>query len=156
MLRRNMPNNEKRLKKIPSKRNFCSATTHFSNVKNAFVMIQSSLVFQRTRMSKMLTDAFNEPEMCSGLDDIQDAIDAIDRTVIAMLAKRFRYVRASARFRTEDDHAGASERFRAMLKQRRTWAMQEQINPDAIEKMFRDLTSHFFLEEVRRWRSGLN
>ena len=38
-----------------------------------------------------------------------------------------------------------------MLAQRRQWAAQEGLSPDAIERMFSDLVHHFIEEEMQRW-----
>jgi isochorismate pyruvate lyase len=39
-----------------------------------------------------------------------------------------------------------------MLQQRRSWALAVGLNPDAIEKMYRDLVNHFIDEEMVRWQ----
>lgn len=39
-----------------------------------------------------------------------------------------------------------------MLQQRHTWAEIEELNPDVIEKMYRDLVSHFISEEMQHYQ----
>jgi isochorismate pyruvate lyase len=39
-----------------------------------------------------------------------------------------------------------------MLDQRRIWAEQEGLNPDVIEKMYRDLVNYFIKEELKYWQ----
>lgn len=43
----------------------------------------------------------------------------------------------------------APERFQAMLQQRRAWAEEEGLNPDVIEKMYKETVNHFIEEEMR-------
>ena len=42
-----------------------------------------------------------------------------------------------------------------MLLQRREWATEEGLNPDAIEKMYTDLVNHFIEEELKFWKNHL-
>ena len=93
-----------------------------------------------------------EPEDCSGMEDIQDEIDKMDKDVIAILGKRFEYVKAASKFKTSETSVRAPERFQAMLEQRRVWALSEGLSPDAIEKMYRDLVNHFINEEMSKWQ----
>lgn len=93
------------------------------------------------------------PEDCQGMDDIRAEIDRLDRAVIALLGRRYRYVLAAARFKTSATAVKAPERFRAMLLQRRAWAQTEGLNPDAIEKLYADLVTHFIEEEMKRWQA---
>jgi len=94
-----------------------------------------------------------EPQDCTGMDDIRIEIDALDRHVVALLGKRFKYVQAAAKFKTSENSVRAPERITAMLEQRRIWAASEDLSPVAIEKMFRDLVNHFINEEMSEWEA---
>jgi isochorismate pyruvate lyase len=94
-----------------------------------------------------------EPENCSDMEDIRVEIDSMDRDVIAILGKRFEYVKAAAKFKTSETSVHAPERFKSMLEQRRVWASAEGLNPDVIEKMYRDLVNHFIQEEMIKWQA---
>ena len=94
------------------------------------------------------------PEQCGAVEDIRAAIDALDQQVIALLGQRFEYVQAAAKFKTSETSVRAPERFAAMLEQRRQWAQQYGLNPNAIEKMYRDLVTHFIEEELKRWKES--
>lgn len=89
---------------------------------------------------------------CTTLQDIRAEIDRIDREVIAAFSQRFAYVKAAAKFKTNEASVKASDRFAAMLKQRREWAAAEGLNPDVIEKLYRDLVTHFIEEELKQWQ----
>lgn len=92
------------------------------------------------------------PKECTSLQDIRAEIDRIDREVIAALGQRFAYVKAAATFKTSEAGVKASGRFAAMLRQRREWAAAEGLNPDVIEKLYRDLVTHFIEEELKQWQ----
>ena len=92
------------------------------------------------------------PEDCASLQEIRAEIDRIDREIIAAFGQRFAYVKAAARFKTSEATVKASDRFAAMLQQRREWAAAEGLNPDVIERLYRDLVTHFIEEELKQWK----
>ncbi|WP_196159384.1 isochorismate lyase [Reinekea sp. G2M2-21] len=94
-----------------------------------------------------------EPEKCKGMDDIRREIDDMDREIIAILGKRFQYVKAASSYKKNESSVRAPERQRAMLEQRRHWAASEGLSPDVIEKMYRDLVHYFIEEEMAQWQT---
>jgi isochorismate pyruvate lyase len=93
------------------------------------------------------------PEECQNMTEIRSEIDNLDRQVIQLLGQRFAYVKAAAQFKTDATSVKAPERFQSMLQQRRIWAEVEGLNPDAIEKLYRDLVNHFIQEELQQWKT---
>ncbi len=91
---------------------------------------------------------------CKNISEIRAEIDRLDREVISLLGQRFAFVKAASRFKTGEISVRAPERFRTMLEQRRTWANEEGLNADAIEKMFRNLVHHFIEEELKHWQAS--
>jgi isochorismate pyruvate lyase len=96
------------------------------------------------------------PEECANMPDIRAEIDQLDRQIIAVLGKRFAYIKAAAKFKTSQTSVKAPERVKAMLQQRRLWAEAEGLNPDVIEQMYQNLVNYFLEEELQRWRSPSN
>jgi len=94
-----------------------------------------------------------EPKDCTDMAEIRSEIDNMDQDIIAILGKRFEYVKAAAKFKTSATSVKAPDRFKAMLEQRRIWAKAEGVSPDAIEKMYRDLVNHFINEEMTHWEN---
>ena len=88
---------------------------------------------------------------CSNMQEIRAAIDTIDQQIISQLGERFEYVKAASAFKTSAIDVRAPDRFRSMLEQRRLWAEDSGLNPDAIEKLYRDLVEHFISEEIKEW-----
>jgi len=94
-----------------------------------------------------------EPVDCINMNEIRSEIDTMDLNIISILGKRFEYVQAAAKFKTSETSVKAPERFNAMLLKRREWASENGLNPDAIEKMYRDLVNHFIAEEMKHWQN---
>ena len=86
--------------------------------------------------------------------DIRQAIDAIDHGVIQAFARRYDYVLAAAKFKTDRRSVRAPERFESMLRQRRQWAETHGLDPDVIEDLYRRLVNHFIELELREWQAS--
>ena len=93
------------------------------------------------------------PEQCNSLAEVRAEIDELDQQVIRLLGERFGYVKAASKFKTSEATVRAPERFKAMLEQRRAWALQAGLHPDVIEKMYRDLVSYFIQQELEHWQN---
>jgi isochorismate pyruvate lyase len=94
------------------------------------------------------------PNQCENMADIRAEIDQLDRQVVALLGQRFAYVKSASKFKTSETSVKSPERFNTMLGQRRVWAEEEGLNPDVIEKMYRDLVNHFIDEEMKHWKQA--
>jgi isochorismate pyruvate lyase len=93
------------------------------------------------------------PEQCENIADIRTEIDRRDRQIVALLGERLKYVRAASQFKTSEASVRAVERVRNLLQDRRTWASEEGLDPELIEKMYRDLLTFFIEEEMNDWKS---
>lgn len=91
------------------------------------------------------------PSECSSLAEVRAEIDRLDRALIALLAERAGYVHAAARFKSTEAEVAAPERQASMLRDRRGWAEAAGLNPDVIEKMYRDLVAYFIRRETVEW-----
>ena len=93
-----------------------------------------------------------KPEDCSSIQDIRTEIDKLDRQIVALIGTRFKYVKTAAKFKTSETSVKAPERFKLMLEQRRIWAEEENLSPDVIENIYRDLVNYFINEELEDWK----
>jgi isochorismate pyruvate lyase len=91
------------------------------------------------------------PADCNDMTDIRTEIDRIDQTIISLIAERYTYVQAAAKFKKDETAVRAPERFKAMLEKRREWATVGGLNPDVIEKIYTDLVNYFIGEELKHW-----
>ena len=94
-----------------------------------------------------------EPEKCENMLEIRAEIDSIDRNIIALIGKRYQYVKAAAKFKTSETSVKAPERFKAMLIERRAWAEQHGLSPDMVEKLYSDMVNYFISEELKLFKT---
>lgn len=93
-----------------------------------------------------------EPEACTRMADIRREIDRIDQYVISLFGQRFKYIQAASRLNTPEADAMSHERFKSMLKKRREWAIENGLNPDLTEMMYRNLAGCFVDDEIACWK----
>ena len=93
------------------------------------------------------------PAECASLSDVRAEIDRLDRALVALIAERAGYVHAAARFKATEADVSAPDRQTAMLRDRRAWAVQADLDPDVIEKLFRDLVAYFIVRETEHWKT---
>jgi isochorismate pyruvate lyase len=89
------------------------------------------------------------PDECTSIEDVRQAIDAIDREIIDALGHRFQYVKAITRFKKTEAEVRANERYQAVLQARRQWADDAGLDPDVVEQMYRLLIQYFIDEELK-------
>jgi isochorismate pyruvate lyase len=70
------------------------------------------------------------PADCASLDEVRAEIDRIDRAIIALMGERAGYVHAAARFKSSE----------------------ADLDPDVIEKLYRDLVAYFIVRETEELR----
>ena len=58
------------------------------------------------------------PADCSSIEEVREAIDTLDREIVARLGRRFQYVKAVTRFKKTSDEVRAAERYQAVLHAR--------------------------------------
>jgi isochorismate pyruvate lyase len=97
--------------------------------------------------------AMPEPDACQSLAEVRAEIDCIDEQIVRLLGRRAGYVKAAARFKTSEVAVAAPDRQLAMIEVRRQWAEREGLDPDVIEKLYRDLVAYFIRREMDHWKS---
>ncbi len=98
-------------------------------------------------------DMIKSASDCQTLADVRNAIDALDRQIVALVGRRAQYVRAAAKFKTTTAEVQAADRVMAMVQQRRAWAEEAGVSPDLIETLFREMVRRFTQEELQHWQN---
>jgi len=101
-----------------------------------------------SRCQNKRMDQAKLPQECASLAEVRAEIDRLDRSIINAIGRRKHYVMAAAKFKTTAATVAAPERLAAMLETRRQWAKQEDLNPDVVEKLYRELVNYFTAEEL--------
>ncbi len=91
-----------------------------------------------------------EPQDCTNIEEVRREIDLIDRMVVAMLSKRFSYVREVVKYKDGTaEGIEANKRRELVLRSRRKWAKSEGLDPDVIEDIYARLIDYFIDEEKK-------
>lgn len=93
-----------------------------------------------------------QAEDCRNLADVRNCIDELDREIIKLIGKRYNYVKKASEYKTDEQHVRAPERFRNMLEKRKAWAMEEDLSPEVVANLFKDLVNYFIEEELNTWK----
>jgi len=93
-----------------------------------------------------------EAKDCENMNDIRVEIDDIDSKIINLIAKRATYVNKAAQFKKNETEVKAPLRVENMLKQRRLWAEEKNVNPEFIEQLFKDMVNYFINKEMSEWK----
>jgi isochorismate pyruvate lyase len=93
------------------------------------------------------------PDECRSLDEIRAGMDAIDREIVGLIARRVAYVRKAAKFKTSSANVAAPERVAAVLKTRREWAEAAGLDGQVVEGLYRDLVAYSISEEHKQWEA---
>jgi isochorismate pyruvate lyase len=93
------------------------------------------------------------PAECQSLVDVRAEIDRIDREILALVGRRAGYVHAAARFKETEEAVAAPERQAAVFRTRRHWAVEEDLDPDFIERLYRELIAYFVESEREHWKT---
>lgn len=76
------------------------------------------------------------PNACRNLTDIRAAVNALDRNLVKLLAKRQQYALAALRFKHDRKSIGDPRHRKAMFAQRKVWAERGGLNPKMTQKIF--------------------
>ncbi len=89
------------------------------------------------------------PEKCQNIQEIREAIDSIDEEIIKLIGKRFSYVKEIVKFKNKDrDSIVAKDRYNEVIENRRMLAVENGLNPDLIENIYKSLINHFINKEI--------
>ena len=77
-----------------------------------------------------------KPNACENIGEIRDAIDVIDLEIIHLFAHRHKYVKEIVKFKSGDEGIIAKERKELVLKQRKVWAEENELDSGMVEEVF--------------------
>lgn len=102
-------------------------------------------------MARLPEPGLREPSEVRGLQDIREALDHIDRTVIGLWGLRLHYVKKAADFKPDRESIPAPERVVSMLADRRAWAQTEGLDPAFIGPFYAQLIQWFIDRQTEVW-----
>ena len=86
---------------------------------------------------------------CRNLAEVREQIDQIDRQLVALLAERGGYVRQAARFKRTAEDVEAPRRVEQVIERVRGLAMDNGVDADLVEEVYRAMIARFIEIEQR-------
>ena len=91
-------------------------------------------------------------EKCESLEQVRAHIDVIDRELIELLSARQFYVDQAVRFKKTVDDVQSPERVQQVIDKVRQQATEQNLSPELVEKIYREMIQHFIQRELREIR----
>jgi len=88
------------------------------------------------------------PAECNCKEEIRQQIDAIDKEIISLFAKRFEYVSEIVKFKNDVESVVAQERKDQVIKERGEWAEKHGLDKNTFEQIYRFLVDHNIGKEL--------
>jgi len=90
------------------------------------------------------------PNSCKSIEEVRKAIDEIDQELIALIGKRYEFVKAIVPFKERnEDSIISKQRFDSVISTRREMAIKNGLSPEVVENIYRLLMGYFILEEKK-------
>jgi isochorismate pyruvate lyase len=84
---------------------------------------------------------------CATMAEVRQAIDAIDRDLVALLADRLHFIAEAARIKPSRDLVRDDDRVEDVLAKVRVSAKEQGIDPELIAGVFRELVERSIAHE---------
>lgn len=85
---------------------------------------------------------------CNSLDEVRQHIDEIDRSLVALLARRGQFVAQAAGFKKTTDDVRAPARVEQVIGKVREMAEQSGASPAVVEQVYRAMIAAFIAQEL--------
>lgn len=86
---------------------------------------------------------------CKNLAEVRENIDRLDRRIVPLLAERATYVEQAARFKATKSAVVDPARIEEIVLKVRHMAIEEGMEPDLIEHIYRSMIEAFIVFEAR-------
>lgn len=96
-------------------------------------------------------DPRTAPEDCATMADVRAGVDALDRTLVKLLAERQRFMDAAARIKGDRGAVRDEARIQDVLQKVLASAAREGLSPDIAEPVWRELMERCIAHEFERF-----
>lgn len=91
------------------------------------------------------------PDECTTMAEVRDGVDSTDRELMALLDRRFGYMRAAARIKTERNAVRDEKRKTTVIYNVRRDAEARGLPSDALARIWNDLVESSIGYEMIEW-----
>ena len=99
----------------------------------------------------MTDSAVNPPETCRTMSEVRAGVDATDRELVALLARRFGYMRAAARIKPSRDAVRDEQRKANVIAAARREAEARDLPGDVVADIWERLVEGSIAYEFAEW-----
>ncbi len=94
---------------------------------------------------------FKQPEDCTTMQEVRSGVDATDRELMALLGRRFGYMRAAARIKTERGTVRDETRKAEVIANARADAEGRDLPAESLAQIWHDLVETSIAYELEEW-----
>ena len=98
-----------------------------------------------------MSDDFKLPEGCTDMCEVRIGVDATDRELIDLLDRRFGYMRAAARIKTDRNVVRDEARKTEVIENARADAERRALPADKIARIWEELVETSIAYELVEW-----
>lgn len=92
-----------------------------------------------------------QPEDCQTMADVRAGVDTLDEELVALLSKRFGYMSAAARIKTERSAVRDEGRKAEVIANARQAAMAQNVPADFVADIWEQLVETSIAYELKKW-----
>jgi isochorismate pyruvate lyase len=82
------------------------------------------------------------------LGEVREKIDEIDNEIIRLIGKRSAFIEEIVIYKNSIDEVYAIDRYNDVIKRRREIAVENKLDPDVIEKIYRIMMDYFIIKQL--------
>jgi isochorismate pyruvate lyase len=86
---------------------------------------------------------------CKSIEEVRENINMIDRKIIELISQRSRYVEQAAKFKKTHEEVKAPSRVEEVILKVRGLAIENDLDPDIGEKIYRTMITCFIDHELK-------
>ena len=95
-----------------------------------------------------------EIKKCTTLDEARSEIDAVDREIVELIAKRNDYIKQIAHFKTSVEEVKAEERISDVISKVRAQAISLDLSPNLINDLYVRMIDEMVENEISEFKNA--
>ena len=89
---------------------------------------------------------------CKSIEEVRENINKIDRKIVELISQRSSYVGQAAKFKKTTQDVKAPSRVEEVISKVRGIAVEHDLDPDIVEKIYRIMISCFIDYEMKIYK----
>ncbi len=86
---------------------------------------------------------------CKTIEEVRENINRIDREIVELISQRSEFVRQAAKFKKTTEDVSATKRVEEVISKVRELAVENHLDPDIVEKIYRTMIACFIDYELK-------